>query len=273
MIKRISLPIFIIIACISIGDASAEGKNQHTISQETIELIAAGDLQGASVKLAESPHGMKVKYIQGEISKVLYMEASGKPSKSNAYNAYRRAATAYHNLYLFLLAEGISSDKFLSEAKKNYTKASRVAKGMQKDQCKLLEAALFAASGDLKKASKIFEKVEQAATLGDFAAAEHAAAYNAALGNVDEAVRNLQRAYEIDPEKTSEWIFVSDDFFKIQNEPSFLEMLRKFAIEPKNETTLSIPASKKPALEIAEPSPFFMKGINLPKYKRTKRKK
>lgn len=273
MIKKIALPVFVIIACISIGDASAERKNQRTISQETIELIAIGDLQGASARLAESPQGMKVKYIQGEISKILYMEASGKPSKPDAYNAYRRAATAYHNLYLFLLAEGRNSDKFLSEAKKNYHKADRAAKGMQKDQCKLLEAALFAAAGDLKKASKIFEKVDHAATLGDFAAAEHTAAYNAASGNLDEAVRNLQTAYEIDPEKTSEWLSVSDDFFKIQNEPTFLEMLKGFTMEPKNEIVLSIPASKKPVLEVAEPSPFFMKGSNLPKYKRTKRKK
>ncbi len=273
MIKKIVLPVFILIACVSIGEASAEKKHDRSISQETIELISADDLNGAAARLTESPQGIRGQYIQGEISKILNMEASGKPSKSDAYNAYRRTATAYHNLYLFLLANGKNNDNFLDEAKKNYRKAGRAAKGMQKDQCKLLEAALVASSGDLKKASKLFEKVDQAATLGDFAAAEHAAAYNAASGNVDEAVRNLQTAYEIDPEKTSEWLSVSDDFFKIQNEPAFLEMLKGFTMEPKTEMALSVPPSKKPALEVTEPSPFFMKGTNLPKYKRTKRKK
>jgi tetratricopeptide (TPR) repeat protein len=268
---------------IDVPSASAKDKkakadisyiHDYSIGSDAIEALTYGDIEDAIEALAAGQDNPKRNYLLNVTTKISSFEQQRKPSKGDAYETYMNAAINYHNLYLFLKSNGIEQEHYFKEAAKYYSKASKYATLIQKDECSLLFAAIEAASGNSKKAEKLFEGVDEQMMLSDYSSAEYLAAYHAATGNVEKASEALNHAFKLNPEGLISWLDVGDDFYMIMGDSGFNAFLATLKIRrAQNDITLEVPPPKKPALQMTDETGLFKAQKDMPKYKHKKKRK
>lgn len=220
--------------------------SQPRVSDAVIEALGNGDLDGAIIALREEKPSPKTLYLTREVSRITSFDANPKPEKKDAHKIYQNVAIAYHNLYLFLKTEDIEQDDFFKEALKYYDRARTSSKPSHRSDGLLLKAAIIASNGGIKKAEKIFSKVNTSKFKDDFESMEYMAAYYAATGDVDKALSALEDAYRLNPESTLTWLVVGDDFYAIKDDPLFQKFLIQWkAAEAEKKLALTIPKEMK----------------------------
>jgi len=260
----------ILISLLFLPSAFAAGSS--AISQVVVDDLATGDFNLAIATMRNEKLTPKLRYLMHSALRIANFKAHGIRNKKDANKIHRSVAVSYHNLYLFLKGRGIEQRKFFKEAKKYYGKARRKGTYLYKDECNLLEAALWAASGDLKKAEKKFRKVDEAMLGGDFESMEYLAAYFAASGDVEETLPALQEVYDINPDRTLKWLAVSDDFHSIEKDPRFRAFIKSLRNRPtEDDIILTIPKPKKPSLSVTDSSGLFVTVRDLPRYEKRRR--
>ncbi|MBT3182106.1 MAG: hypothetical protein HN337_06340 [Deltaproteobacteria bacterium] len=276
--KSISLSLIIcMIASLSISNSAyARRKTKKneiakvcTISKDVVDTIASNDINASVIALRNNPDCPKRLYLLREVTRIARFDMDQKPKRHEAHKVYQNLAIAYHNLYLFLKTQGIEQRDFFENAQRYYKKARRAGTTLHKEECDLLSAAITAASGNMKKAEKLFSKVEESMLRGDFESTEYLAAYYGASGDINNAVISLNEAYRLNPERTVAWIEIGDDFYNIKSDPRFIAMARSFKVSGTDNTiSLSVPSSKQPQLELKDSGSYFMKSGDMPKYKK-----
>lgn len=237
------------------------------VSGAVVMALSRGDLSGAILSLREEKMTPKILYLVREVTRLNNFEAQKKPDKSKAHKIYQNAAIDYHNLYLFLKEYGIEQEDFLKNAHRYYRKAGGYGSSLHKADCKLLGAALYASSGDLKKARKQFDKIDLDMMRGDFESMEYLAAYYAAMGDVTSALEALKDAYRLNPDAWLTWLAVGDDFNAIKDNPEFEKLLLSLKVkEAEKKLTLSLPKASKPRLEVSDESGLFRPQKSMPHY-------
>ncbi len=155
---------------------------------------------------------------------------------------------------------------------KFYKKARSAGTVLHKEECDLLTAALYAESGDIEKAEKVFSKVDESMLRGDFESLAYLATYYAAVGDAAGAAEAVSDAYKINPGRTLSWLEVGDDFYSVKSSPEFSAMLTSLKKSASKELTLKLPPAKQPKLEVNDTTGLFVAQQELPKYKLKKRK-
>lgn len=226
------------------------------IPQSVIRAIAAGDLSSAVIALREEPPSPKNNYLIRTATSVVLSQIGDKPNRSEEHQYHQNLGIAFHNLFLFLKAQGVTNEEYADQALKNYKKARRAGTVLHKAECDLLTAALHASMGDREKARKLFDKIDKFMLRSDFESAEYLATYYAAMGDAGKASEAIRTAYEINPNTTLAWLEVGDDFHDIESDPVYKEMLSSLSKERKDkELTLSVPESSDPKLQIENRKP------------------
>lgn len=245
----------------------AAGEVQSQVSQSVVDALASGDLNGALIAMREEKNTPKLLYLMREAARVAALDMGPKPRKALAHKVYQNVAIGYHNLYLFLKSRGIDQKDYLREARRYYHKARGAATVLHKEECDLLEAALLAASGGVKKAQKIFSKVDETMMRGDFESMEYIAAYYAAMGDARSAIGALEGAYRLSPGATLTWLAVGDDFDGIRDDPRFQALMVSWrAKEAERRLVLSVPKTPKPRLQITDETGLFAPQKAMPRY-------
>lgn len=237
------------------------------ISNSVVDALAAGDLNGAIIAMREEKSSPKLLYLIREVTRLSNFETEEKPDKAEAHKVYQNVAVSYHNLYLFLKSRGIEQNIFLEQAHKYYKKARNAGTLLHKVDCDVLDAAITAASGDIEKAKKRFSKIDEDLMRGDFESLEYLAAYRAATGDVDATIGVLREAYRLKPDSLLTWLAVGDDFYSIEEDPRFKELLISWkASEAEKKLSLSIPRASSPKLEVKDETGIFRPQKAMPHY-------
>ena len=127
------------------------------ISQNVIDALAKDDLNEAVIALRDQPASPKSLYLLREATRIVMYETSKKhPKRSDAHQFYQNLGIAYHNLYLFLKANGQDQPLFVKQALKFYKKSKGSATPMHKREVDAVTAALLASNGEHEKADAIF---------------------------------------------------------------------------------------------------------------------
>lgn len=198
-----------------------EAPHQHHFSPEFTESLARGDLHQAYNHLQLEEASDKVGYMINQV-----LTAQGKGTSHGASISPFDRATAWHNLYLFLARQGRPAPKFVKEAVKYYQKAGR--KSQYADKANVLLAALYATEGEPAKTEKYFNKVDLSALTHsdeDYNGLEYLATYYAATKQTSKALTALDLAYKLNPGPLLLWLHVGDDFWAIEEDPSFQEQV------------------------------------------------
>ncbi len=233
------------------------------VPQRIVELLAQGDLKKAIFEMREMPPCPKINHLMHSANRIVLSEMEKKPSRSAAHETYQNRAIAYHNLFLFLKARGISQDDFLEGALGYYKKARRSGTYLHRAECDVLLAALTASGGNIEEARKKFEKIDDLMLRGDFESMEYLAAYHAAVGDARMAIEAVEAAFRLDPKKTVEWLDVSDDFHGLEADPEFIAF--KTGLNErrnKREIMLSVPECDQPRLQMAGTDPNAPLGFS-----------
>jgi tetratricopeptide (TPR) repeat protein len=243
----------------------------YEVSESFTKALSNDDLDAAASALLELKPNPKTLFLMRETTRLIKFINSKKPSGVDAKKKYLNTAIGFHNLYLYLKKQNIESAYLFKNAVKNYGRACGVGTKIHRDGCNLLRAALFAASGNERKAEKLFKRIDEKLLAGKFEALEYLAAYYAAMGNVDRVVEAVQKAYAVNPDRMVTWLMISDDFYRVQNDPSFrLFVETLFRINRDTVITLSVPKSKKPVLRVEDPTGIFDTS-DMPKYKKRRK--
>ncbi len=248
---------------------------QQEISDGVVELLAAGDLNGAIIAMREEPSSPKLLYLLRELSRIHEAHSGRKPEKSQLHSYDQNLAISNHNVFLFLQSRGADGKKFMKEAHRFYRKARSEGTPLHRAECNLLRAALTASSGDIKKAEKLFSKIDQGALRSDYASMEYLAAYYAAVGAADHAVEALEKAHEINPDGALTWLAVGDDFHGIEKSEPFRKKLVEWrAAEAARKLALTAKKSgTKPKHELSDEASSFRPQKAMPHYDLKKKKK
>lgn len=261
--KRSIIIASIIMLIIPAAASAKSAAKQTEVPQRIVDLLAQGDLKKAIFEMRDMPPCPKISYLMNNANRIVLFGMEKKPSRSTAHETYQNLAIAYHNLFLFLKARGTDQGEFFSEANRYYKKARRAGTHLHKAECDLLRAALKASGGDIEKARKMFRKIDELMLRGDFESTEYLAAYHAAVGDGDEAMRSLEVAFQMDPKRTIEWLDVSDDFHGLSTNPRFIAMKETWkAKSKKRELTLSVPDCDEPRLEMTGTDPYAPLGYS-----------
>lgn len=244
--------------------AGAEGTPESTgIPQRIVKLLAEGSLKKAIFEMRDASPCSKISYLMQNTNRIVLHEIEKKPSRSNEHVVYQNVAIAYHNLYLFLKTRGITQEDYLEKADSYYGKARRKGTHLHKAECDILRATLMAAGGNIEKARKKFEKIDEMMLRGDFESMEYLAAYYAAVRDLDGALTALKAAHEMDPKKTVAWLEVSDDFENLKDDPRYIAMKDSWrARNKKRDLVLSVPYCEEPRLEMTGADPFSPLGFS-----------
>lgn len=200
---------------------TSEAPHLHHFSPEFVETLARGELHQAYHHLQLEEVSDKVGYM---INQVLTAQGKG-ASHGTSVSPFDRA-TAWHNLYLFLARQGRPAPKFVKEASKYYQKAAH--KSQYADETNVLLAALYATAGDTAKSEKFFNKVDLNALTHaneDYNGLEYLATYYAATKQTQKAITYLDLAYKLNPGPLLLWLHVGDDFWSIEEDPSYQEQV------------------------------------------------
>ncbi len=194
-----------------------ESPHPHRLSPEFVEALALGELHQAYHHLQLEEASDKVGYMINQV-----LVAQGKGSSHGASISPFDRATAWHNLYLFLARQGRPAPKFVKEAARYYLKAAH--KVLYHEKSNVLLAALYATAGNAAKSEKFFSKVDIMALTHaeeDYNGLEYLATYYAATQQVQKALRYLDLAYKLNPGSLLQWLHVGDDFWAIEEDPSY----------------------------------------------------
>jgi len=244
--------------------AHAKGlPSPKAVPRHIVELLAQGDLKKAIFEMREVPPCPKISHLMHSANRIVLAEMEEKPSRSVAHETYQNRAIAYHNLFLFLKANGIRQDDFLEGALSYYKKARRAGTYLHKAECDVLLAALMASGGDMEKARKKFGKIDELMLRGDFESMEYLAAYHAAVGDAQRAIEAIEAAFDIEPVKTVQWLEVSDDFHGLEADPNFIAIKHGLnARIQQREPMLSLPECDEPRLQMAGGDPNAPLGFS-----------
>jgi len=229
------------------------------ISQKTIDALVKGDLNEAVIELREQPTSPKSLYLLREVTRiVMHNSSKGRPRGSDPHQYYQNLGIAYHNLYLFLKANGYEQEDFAKNAIKFYNKAKSSATPMQKKELKVLMAALFVSNDEAKKADGLMKKIDINDPNINFQMYEYLATYHAAKKDSKEAIEALKAAYRERPDVILTWLAVGDDFYLIKDNPDFVAVLNDWHIaRTTKQLELSKPSPASPKLKFAEPAVQF----------------
>ncbi len=247
--------------------------NAGPVSPAVVEAFANDDLEVAIQALRASADCPKGRHLLRQASRIVAFEASEEPERTTAHQTWRSIGVAYHNLYLFLKAQGRTGEAFADEAHRYYKKARRKGTKLHKAECDLLLASLLGAQGEIQKANKKFSKVDLKLLKGGYEAAEYRATYHAAVDEIDEAIAALDEAYALDPERTRMWLAITDDFASIAGDTRFSQHLATWQ-KPASTSgpTLSPPLSTAPCLEVRDASGLIKPATSMPSKRRRKRR-
>lgn len=269
--KRIRRPL--------VSTQNYEKKDPKYISENVVEAIASGDLGGAILAIREERPSPKLVYLNREVSKLNSFNPDEKISPKEIHKIYQNIAISYHNLYLFLKARDIEQADFYEKAIDYYNKAKIKGPANHKVECDVLTAALIAASGNTNKAKLLFSKVKISKLRDDFESTEYLAAYYSAVGDVENAIRELEVAYKINPDELTAWLYLGDDFFKIKDNPMYKALLVAWkAADAEKRLALTLPKNLKPVLSDEDNTSSFRpqksgKHYDMKKSKKLKSKK
>jgi len=210
---------------------SKEMLSDHYFPVEVVESIREDDILGAIRGLRMEANSPRRQFILRELQRIDQFETkASKATKKNHRNLFN-IGVAYHNLYLFLQANGTSSEAVYKDALKYYKRASKSKLPARKNNVMLMMAALYASKGDIKKSDKAFEKIDFSAFEDEYQKSEGLALYYSARGDVANAIENLKQAHKLKPEQTTFWLAVSDDFVGISSDKEFQALLRKWKVK------------------------------------------
>lgn len=225
------------------------------ISQDILDALTRGDINSALLALRDQPSSPKLLYLTREVMHLSEFLQNPHPKKTEAHHVYQNAGIAYHNLYLFLKARGIDQRHFFKQARRLYHKARGAGTPLHRAECDVLVASLLGASGKIQEAQKAYSRVDTQALRADFASAEYLASYHAAVGNVEGTLDALRYAYSLRAEEIRAWVEISDDFWKVQDDPRFVTLITTWKENTAGDgLTLSVPRSGEAQFEM-ETSP------------------
>jgi len=247
------------------------------ISSDVTQALARGNLNEAAIELREQRTSAKSLYLLREVTRiVMYQTSKGKPKRSDAHQFYQNLGIAYHNLFLFLKANGYTQEKFANEAIKFYKKSRGSATPMHKQETDILMAALLISNGEDGKAEKIIKKVDMTKLGADFQTQEYLAAYYAAKGDAYDATEALKAAYRERPDVILTWLAVGDDFHIVKDDPRFVALLNEWNFKKSaKKLDFKLPPPTAPKLQFAEPAVQFRHPTApqaQPHYKMSKKK-
>lgn len=251
-----------------------EGK----ISQDVIDALARGSLNEAAIELRELPSSAKSLYLLREVTRVvMYENSKRRPKGTDPHQFFQNLGVSYHNLFLFMKANGIDQEDYFEEALKLYKKAKGPATPKHKIETDILMAALLTSHGDTEKADKIMAKVDRSKLGADFQTEEYLAVYYAAKGDVESSIETLRLAHEERPDVIATWLAVGDDFYLIKDDPQYQALLKEWHLKrTSRQLELGLPKHTEPKLQFSEPAVQFRHPTApqaQPHYKMTKKKK
>lgn len=215
------------------------------ISPQVIENLKANKLSDAIRQMRVEATSPQAKFFLREIEKINdYEHSQDKKFKKELQNVFN-TGIAYHNLYLFLRDNGIMSKKFFGSALGYYKKAESKSPPSEKSVIQLLMAALYADTGDIKNSEKYYGKIDQASFHSDMKKCLTLALYYSSRDDVAGTIASLENALKMEKEFTIFWVGISDDFYKVYNEPDFQDFLKKWNIERLNKGPSPFSAENK----------------------------
>jgi tetratricopeptide (TPR) repeat protein len=265
MKKRLAIVSVILLAILILptGAFAKSSAKDAAVPQKIVDLLAEGELKKAIFEMRELPPCPKKNYLMHSANRIVLFEMEKKPSRSTAHEVYQNVAIAYHNLYLFLKARGITRDDYYDNADRYYSKGRRTGTHLHKADCDILRAALIASGGDVEKARKNFQKIDELMLRGDFESMGYIAVYYAAVGDHDEALHFLETAFSMDPKRTLKWLDVSDDFHELDDDPRFIAMKDSWRAKSKNrDLVLKVPGCEEPRLNMTGADPYSPIGFS-----------
>lgn len=272
--KTLVTTAMILIATTLASSNSLAGSSVPTgeVPTHIVNMLARGDLNKAILEMRDSVPCLKIDYLMRLVSGIVLFDMEKKPSRSKAHMIYQNVAIAHHNLYLFLKTQGIEQTEYYDEANRYYKKARSSGTYLHKSECDLLRAALLATGGDTEKARKKFAKIDELMLRGDFESMEYLAAYYAAVGDIEKAINALAAAYDMEPDKTLEWLNISDDFESLKGDPEYIAMVDSWRARCKSrELTLTIPRCEEPRLDMIGSDPYRPFGYSAKAKRQLKR--
>lgn len=218
------------------------------VSEEFTTALAGGDVGKAIRVLRMESASYKSLHLLREAQKIVEFDKK-EDRIIDKHQTYQNLAIAYHNLYLFLLKQGVEQKSFFKNALHFYKKSRASRSKFDQSETAVLMAGLFGVQGDINKAKRYFKKANSKILESSYRGAEYLALYYAAIGDVYQAVTYLKKTHLHNPDKTTLWVAIGDDFFKIEKEPVFLSLLDEWKIaKMRREPVLSVPRPSKPAL-------------------------
>ena len=235
---QIILPIAVVVLVLCLPAMAAKKKlpskemlADHYFPVEVVESIREDDILGAIRGLRMEANSPRRQFVLRELQRIDQFETkASKETKKNHRNLFN-IGVAYHNLYLFLLAHGTTSETVYKDALKYYKKALKTKLPERKNNVMLMTAALYASHGDIKKADKTFSEIDFNAFEDKYQKAEGLALYYSARGDVANALSNLKEAHTLKPEQTTFWLAVSDDFVGISEDKEYRALLKKWGVK------------------------------------------
>lgn len=214
-------------------DDLAKAKASLPISDEVIQALAKSEIEEAVRNLRIEAGSPRALYLLRLMQGIMLYD-KGDFDKKNLHQTYQNMGIAYHNLYLFLKANSSNNDNFFAKAKGFYKKALGKCKtAEQRAEQHLLMSSLLAEHGDIKEAKKTRDKVSKTKIENNALMLEYEATYLSAINDVDGAIEALTKSSAIDPDGIISWVAVSDDFYRIKNDPKFQDLLKQLHVDKK----------------------------------------
>lgn len=224
-------------------------------ASSVVDLLAANDINGALIAMREKPKDPKLRYLTREASLLAMYSMGDRPKGDDASASYFNLAIANHNIYLYLKAYGVDQFRYAKAAHKFYSKAKRGVDGRRKAQRNLLDAALYAASGKRDKAQHVINDIDPVFLGGDYESEANMASYRASMGDAEGAVSSLEKAYKLNPERTTTWLAVADDFHAISSEPRYKELRNSLKVDGvEKQLAANLPKQRKQKIDKDDPS-------------------
>ncbi len=221
------------------------------IPDEAIAALAKGKVDVAIRELRSNPPSARSIRMLKDAQKVEKFKKHKEEPKFEQHQFYQNLGIAYHNLFLFVKRNNQTYKDYYKKALKYYEKAEKASTSdADKSEVQILIASLRAANDETEAAQKIFSEADPSLIMDRYRGIEYVAGYYAAMGDAKSAMEKLIVAYALDPNETVIWVAISDDFYKIENDPDFKEMAGQWTsaykkkVEKKNLQKLKKAAEK-----------------------------
>lgn len=241
-IKPIITSVVLVVICLTLtpfhfAEAAKKKRPQPVVIHipvETIDALKESNLPGALRNLRMAGESPQTNYLKGEMQRIERFNKCKRKDHKMFYNT----ATAYHNLYLFLLNNNIDNKTFYKKALDLYKRAYKTKSPERRATASISMAALMASAGDKINAEKIFKKVNLDDITEPFRRHIALALYYSAMGDSGTTLDNLKEACKLRPKFVKLWLGISDDFYNISEDPNFLKFLKKNGINKLNKGAL-----------------------------------